>query len=233
MIESTEAVLVVEDDAALREALIDTLSLAGIETRGAADAASALHALEQGPVALVISDIQMPGIDGYRLLSLIKQRRPDLAVVLMTAYGTVSQAVAAMREGATDYLVKPFAAQALIEMAQRHLRERVAPENLIAVDPESRRLLVLAKRIAETEATVLITGESGTGKEVYARLIHDHSPRADAPYVAINCAAIPENMLEATLFGYEKGAFTGALAAHAGKFEQAQGAACCSTRSRK
>ena len=223
MIESTEAVLVVEDDAALREALIDTLSLAGIETRGAADAASALHALEQGPVALVISDIQMPGIDGYRLLSLIKQRRPDLAVVLMTAYGTVSQAVAAMREGATDYLVKPFAAQALIEMAQRHLRERVAPENLIAVDPESRRLLVLAKRIAETEATVLITGESGTGKEVYARLIHDHSPRADAPYVAINCAAIPENMLEATLFGYEKGAFTGALAAHAGKFEQAQG----------
>jgi len=223
MIEPTEAVLVVEDDAALREALIDTLSLAGIETRGAADAASALHALEQGPVALVISDIQMPGIDGYRLLSLIKQRRPDLAVVLMTAYGTVSQAVAAMREGATDYLVKPFAAQALIEMAQRHLRERVAPENLIAVDPESRRLLVLAKRIAETEATVLITGESGTGKEVYARFIHDHSPRADAPYVAINCAAIPENMLEATLFGYEKGAFTGALAAHAGKFEQAQG----------
>ena len=149
--------------------------------------------------------------------------RPDLPVVLMTAYGTVAQAVAAMREGATDYIVKPFDAQALIEMARRQLALRVAPNELVAVDPESKRLVCLARKIAESEATVLITGESGTGKEVYARFIRDHSIRAAAPYVAINCAAIPENMLEATLFGYEKGAFTGALAAHAGKFEQAQG----------
>jgi two-component system response regulator FlrC len=141
----------------------------------------------------------------------------------MTAFGTVAQAVAAMREGATDYIVKPFAAQALIEMALRQLANRIAPKDLIAVDPESKRLVALAKRIAETDATVLITGESGTGKEVYARFIRDHSVRADKPYIAINCAAIPENMLEATLFGYEKGAFTGALAAHPGKFEQAQG----------
>jgi two-component system response regulator FlrC len=141
----------------------------------------------------------------------------------MTAYGTVAQAVAAMREGATDYLVKPFAAQALIELACRLLSNRVATGDVIAVDPESKRLLGLAKRIAETDATVLITGESGTGKEVYARFIRDQSVRFDKPYVAINCAAIPENMLEATLFGYEKGAFTGALSAHAGKFEQAQG----------
>jgi len=143
--------------------------------------------------------------------------------VLMTAYGTVAQAVAAMREGATDYIVKPFDAQALIEMARRQLALRVAPKELVAVDLESRRLVCLARKIAENDATVLITGESGTGKEVYARFIRDHSARAGAPFVAINCAAIPENMLEATLFGYEKGAFTGALSAHAGKFEQAQG----------
>jgi len=149
--------------------------------------------------------------------------RPYLPVVLMTAYGTVSQAVAAMRDGATDYIVKPFDAQALIDMARRQLAARVAPNELIAVDPESKRLVGLARKIAENDATVLITGESGTGKEVYARFIRDNSLRADKPFVAINCAAIPENMLEAGLFGHEKGAFTGALAAHAGKFEQAQG----------
>jgi two-component system response regulator FlrC len=128
-----------------------------------------------------------------------------------------------MREGATDYIVKPFDAQALIDMAQRQLAARVTPNELIAIDPESKRLVGLARKIAENDATVLISGESGTGKEVYARFIRDNSLRANEPYVAINCAAIPENMLEASLFGYEKGAFTGALAAHAGKFEQAQG----------
>jgi two-component system response regulator FlrC len=144
-------------------------------------------------------------------------------VVLMTAYGTIAQAVSAMREGATDYIVKPFDAQALIDMARRQLAARTAPGDLVAADPESKRALALARKIAENDATVLITGESGTGKEVYARYIRDHSSRGDKPFVAINCAAIPDNMLEATLFGYEKGAFTGALAAHAGKFEQAQG----------
>jgi two-component system response regulator FlrC len=182
-----------------------------------------LQLIRSEEIALVISDVQMPGPDGYQLLSSIKRMRPDLPVVLMTAYGTVAQAVAAMREGATDYIVKPFDAQALIDMARRQLALRVVPNELIAVDPESKRLVALARKIAESDATVLIAGESGTGKEVYARFIRDHSSRADAPFVAINCAAIPENMLEATLFGYEKGAFTGALAAHAGKFEQAQG----------
>jgi two-component system response regulator FlrC len=218
-----DAVLVVEDDAALREALVDTLRAAGMATLSAADAQAALQLLSGEDIGLVISDVQMPGANGYELLSSIKRMRPYLPVVLMTAYGTVSQAVAAMREGATDYILKPFDAPALIDMARRQLAARVAPNELIAVDPESKRLVGLARKIAENDATVLITGESGTGKEVYARFIRDNSPRADKPFVAINCAAIPENMLEASLFGHEKGAFTGAQAAHAGKFEQAQG----------
>src|ERR1700691_6263129 len=223
MSKANESVLVVEDDAALREALVDTLRAADLSAISAADAPAALQLLQDEEIALVISDVQMPGPNGYQLLSSIKRLRPDLPVVLMTAYGTVAQAVAAMREGATDYIVKPFDAQALIDMARRQLAQRVMPNDLVAVDPESKRLVSLARKIAENDATVLITGESGTGKEVYARFIRDHSVRAGAPFVAINCAAIPENMLEATLFGYEKGAFTGALAAHAGKFEQAQG----------
>jgi two-component system, response regulator FlrC len=217
-----ESVLVVEDDAALRDALVDTLRAAGLSAVAAPDAPTALQLLQSEDIALVISDVQMPGPNGYQLLASIKRLRPDLPVVLMTAYGTVAQAVAAMREGATDYIVKPFDAQALIEMARRQLALRVAPNELVAADPESKRLISLARKIAENDATVLITGESGTGKEVYARFIRDHSARAGSPYVAINCAAIPENMLEATLFGYEKGAFTGAHGAHAGKFEQAQ-----------
>jgi two-component system response regulator FlrC len=218
-----ESILVVEDDAELREALIDTLRAADLSALSAPDAPTALQLLENEEIALVISDVQMPGPDGYQLLSSIKRLQPDLPVVLMTAYGTVAQAVAAMREGATDYIVKPFDAQALIEMARRQLALRVVPNELVAVDPDSRRMVSLARKIAQNDATVLITGESGTGKEVYARFIRDHSARATAPFVAINCAAIPENMLEATLFGYEKGAFTGALGAHPGKFEQAQG----------
>src|SRR5277367_3172509 len=218
-----ESVLVVEDDAALREALVDTLRAADLSALAAPDAPGALQLLQSEDIALVISDVQMPGPNGYQLLSSIKRLRPDLPVVLMTAYGTVAQAVAAMREGATDYIVKPFDAQVLIDMARRQLSLRVVPNEVVAVDPESQRVISLARKIAQNEATVLITGESGTGKEVYARFIRDHSPRSGKPFVAINCAAIPENMLEATLFGYEKGAFTGALGAHAGKFEQAQG----------
>jgi two-component system response regulator FlrC len=223
MNELNESVLVVEDDAPLREALIDTLRAAGLTTLAASEASEALRLLASEEIALVISDVQMPGPSGYELLSAIKRLRPHLPVVLMTAYGTVVQAVAAMREGATDYIVKPFDAQALIDMARRQLAARVMPNELVAVDPESRRTVSLARKIAATDATVLITGESGTGKEVFARFIRDNSVRSDKAYVAINCAAIPDNMLEATLFGYEKGAFTGALAAHAGKFEQAQG----------
>jgi two-component system, response regulator FlrC len=223
MSDVVESVLVVEDDAALREALTDTLRAAGLAALSADSAPAALAILREHEIALVITDVQMPGGDGYELLTAVKRLRPDMPVVLMTAYGTVAQAVAAMRQGATDYIVKPFDAQALITMAQRQLAARITPHDLIAVDPVSKRVASLARKMAESDATVLITGESGTGKEVYARFIRDHSLRGDKPFVAINCAAIPENMLEASLFGYEKGAFTGAQNAHAGKFEQAQG----------
>jgi len=166
MSHANESVLVVEDDAALREALVDTLRAADLPALSAPDAPGALQLLQSEDIALVISDVQMPGPNGYQLLSSIKRLRPDLPVVLMTAFGTVTQAVAAMRAGATDYIVKPFDAQALIDMAKRQLALRVAPNEVIAADPESKRLIALARKIADNDATVLITGESGTGKEV-------------------------------------------------------------------
>src|ERR1700694_154057 len=155
MSKTNESVLVVEDDATLREALVDTLRAAGLSALAAPDAPSALQLLESEEIALVISDVQMPGPNGYQLLSSIKRLRPDLPVVLMTAYGTVAQAVAAMREGATDYIVKPFDAQGLSETARRQLALRVAPKELVAVDAQSKRLICLARKIAENDATVL------------------------------------------------------------------------------
>ncbi len=226
-------VLVVEDDAALREALIDTLGAAGIPALAAHDAQSALQLLASEEIGLVISDVQMPGANGYELLSSIKQLRPYLPVVLMTAYGTVAQAVAAMREGATDYIVKPFDAQALIGMAQRQLAARVMPNELVAVDPESKRSLGLARRIAENDATVLITGESGTGKEVYARFIRDHSARADKPFVAINCAAIPETCSKPVFSATRRGRSPALSLLTPVSSNKRKAALCCSTKSRK
>ncbi len=218
-----ETVLIVEDDASLREALSDTLSLAGYEVMSAANGQDALSTIEQTPVRLIVSDVQMEPMDGYELLRNVRSRQPNTPVVLITAYGTIQKAVEAMRHGAADYLVKPFEAETLVTMVSRHAVADTSGDDLIAVDPRSRETVALAQRVATTEATVMITGESGTGKEVIARFMHSCSKRADGPFVAINCAAIPENMLEAVLFGYEKGAFTGAYQSTPGKFEQAQG----------
>ncbi len=215
-------VLVVEDDADLREALSDTLELAGLRVIAAADGVAALDCLRDADIRLVVSDVRMARLDGERLLRRIKACSPDLPVVLMTAYGTIESAVQAMRAGASDYLVKPFEAQVLVETVNRFINAPIADDDLVAADPRTRELAALARRVAASEVTVMVTGESGTGKEVFARYIHRYSPRAQGPFVAINCAAIPENMLEATLFGYEKGAFTGAYQARPGKFEQAQ-----------
>ncbi|MCW9058335.1 MAG: sigma-54 dependent transcriptional regulator [Gammaproteobacteria bacterium] len=217
-------VLIVEDDPALREALSDTLELAGYPVTVACDGQGALERLEQLDIGMVVSDVNMGRMDGHALLARIRAQAPDLPVVLMTAYGTIEKAVEAMRDGATDYLVKPFEAGVLVDMVSRYLPgERRLESGLVAEDERSRQLAALATRVAATDATVMICGESGSGKEVFARFIHEHSPRNAKPFVAINCAAIPENMLEAVLFGYEKGAFTGAYRAQAGKFEQAQG----------
>lgn len=219
---SAAAVLVVEDDNSLREALCDTLEMAGIEVRAVADGSAALKIIEHENVSVVVSDVHMKPMDGHALLQKLKAANPNLPVVLMTAYGSVENAVRAMRDGASDYLVKPFEADVLLNMVNRYLTQKGAARDLIAEDEKTMRVVSLAERVAASDATVMINGESGTGKEVIARHIHNCSARATGPFIAINCAAIPENMLEAVLFGYEKGAFTGAYQATAGKFEQAQ-----------
>jgi two-component system response regulator FlrC len=215
-------VLVVEDDSDLRGALCDTLELAGYEVSSTDQGQSALDKLANESFGLLLSDLQMRPMNGHTLMKKARALLPDLPILLMTAYGTVQGAVEAMHEGASDYLIKPFEADDLLDRVQRYIRTAPTTENMVAVDKSSRDLLSLSRRVADTDATVLINGESGTGKEVLARFLHDNSTRHDKPFVAINCAAIPENMLEATLFGYEKGAFTGASQAYAGKFEQAQ-----------
>lgn len=216
-------ILIVEDDDELREALCDTLELDGFSVVSASSGNAGLEALESHPIALVVSDIQMPKMDGIDMLVRIKASHPEMPVILMTAYGTIQKAVEAMRLGANHYLVKPFAASTIVETVKRFLPADLPSDGLVASDPCTVKTLELARRVAASEATVMLSGESGTGKEVFARFIHRHSARAEGPFVAINCAAIPENMLEAVLFGHEKGAFTGAVTARAGKFEQAQG----------
>ncbi|MBV1922304.1 MAG: sigma-54 dependent transcriptional regulator [Pseudomonadales bacterium] len=218
-------VMVVEDDASLREAIVDTLEMDEISVIEASDGEEALALLKQNNVSLVVSDVNMPRLDGYQLLRKMATEWPELPVLIMTAYGSISNAVEAIQNGAIDYMEKPFSTQTLLGTVRRHLPIE-KPENSddpVAVDPETVRLFQLAKKVASTDSTVMIMGESGTGKEVLARFIHNNSSRSDKPFIAINCAAIPENMMEAMLFGHEKGAFTGAHQSHAGKFELANG----------
>ena len=216
-------ILVVEDDDALRDALLITLEAAGHHVAGVDGGPAALVALARDPFSMVVSDLRMDPMDGLTLLGEIRSQHPGLPVLLMTAFGDVDKAVAAMRGGACDFMLKPFEPKTLIEQIARYAVPPPPADGVIAADPKTRETLLLAARVAKTDATVLLTGESGVGKEVFARYIHDQSARAGGPFVAINCAAIPDNLLEATLFGYEKGAFTGAQTAQAGKFEQANG----------
>ncbi|MDX5362847.1 MAG: sigma-54 dependent transcriptional regulator, partial [Pseudazoarcus pumilus] len=223
MSESAIRLLVVEDDAALRDAVCMTLELAGHHVTGVDGGPAALQAIEREPFNLVISDLRMQPMDGLQLLGAIRARLPQMPVLLMTAYGDVEKAVAAMRGGACDFLMKPFEPEALLGHIRRYAAQPVSADDVVSGDARTQQLLQMAARVAASDATVLLNGDSGTGKEVFAHYIHAHSPRAGQPFVAINCAAIPENLLEATLFGYEKGSFTGAQVAQAGKFEQAQG----------
>ena len=223
MSDKSQTILVVEDDPNLREAISDTLELAGRPVLSAPGGEEALEILGREKVSIVVSDVRMMPMDGITLLKEIRLRHPRLPVLLMTAYADVDRAVEAMRSGACDFLLKPFEPGALLAQIDKYaLPEPGAITDVVAYDPASANLFGIAARVAQTDATVLLTGESGVGKEVVARFIHRNSSRAQGPFVAINCAAIPESLLEATLFGYEKGAFTGAQSAQAGKFEQAQ-----------
>lgn len=218
---SHSSIMIVEDDSDLREALSDTLKLAGYHVLEAHNGNIALDILNNEEVNMVVSDVQMDGMDGETLLKRIKANYPEIPVVLMTAYGTIQKAVEAMQNGAVDYLVKPFEAEVLVNMVSRYVSSSEEAAEFVAEDQRTRDVLALAQRVADSDATVLINGESGTGKEVFANAIHQFSNRKNGPFIAINCAAIPENMLEAMLFGYEKGAFTGAYKSSPGKFELA------------
>ncbi len=219
---NTVKVLLIEDDNALKDAIEVTLLAASYEVSAYTNAEEALSAFKREHFDAVITDVHMAGMNGHDLLINIRQIDQQVPVLLMTAYGNVVYAVKAMRSGATDYLEKPFAPEVLVSFLERHVTQSALESGPIIEDPESVKLFRMARRVAETQASVMLMGPSGSGKEVVARYIHDHSTRKNHPYVAINCAAIPENMLEATLFGYEKGAFTGAHQACPGKFEQAQ-----------
>ncbi|HQU98279.1 MAG TPA: sigma-54 dependent transcriptional regulator [Nitrosomonas sp.] len=217
-------ILVVEDDQDLLEAVCTTIQLSGYEAIPAANGQDALNVIQMQPIGMVVSDVQMKPMDGLTLLKKIKSLHPDLPVLLMTAYREIDKAITAMRSGACDYLLKPFEPDNLLVYIKRYALPEYDQDNaVIANDPKTRALLSLAKRVAKSPATVMLTGESGCGKEIVASYIHRHSLRASQPFIAINCAAIPENLLEATLFGYEKGSFTGATQAQPGKFEQAEG----------
>lgn len=217
-------VLIVEDDSSLCEALCDTLEIEGYRVMAARQGNEALGKLAKNAFKLVVSDVQMPVMDGFQLLHNMRMHYPATPVLLMTAYGTIPKAVEAMQSGAADYLIKPFEAKTLVDKVAPMIVSANGPvKDGVIADGKMKQLYALSERVAKTEVTVLLEGESGTGKEVLARYIHQQSACHDGPFVAVNCAAIPENMLEAMLFGYEKGAFTGAVQASAGKFEQAQG----------
>lgn len=218
-------VLVVEPDQALREILTTTLVAANYPVETAENGEQALTSLKNNDqIALILSDMHMQTMTGHQLLKKSKSNYPKIPFVLMTANGTIADAVQIMHDGAADYLTKPFAAESLIDVVTRFIPVlKDNDDSLIAVDDKSVQLSQVAKRVALTDVSVMISGESGVGKEVVSRFIHQNSARANGPFIAINCAAIPESMLESELFGYDKGAFTGAYQSKVGKFEQAQG----------
>jgi two-component system NtrC family response regulator len=232
-------IVVVDDEPAQRELIGGFLRKHGHEVFLAASGPEALAHVKDRQVDLVLSDCRMPGMSGPELLPGIKAVNPEIPLILMTAYGTVETAVEAMKDGAADYLAKPLDLEELLlrvarvverarlktEVRDLHARlvERHRLEGIIGESGRMQEVLALAKRVAPSDATVLIRGESGTGKELIARAIHFNSPRANGPLVNLNCAALPEQLLESELFGHEKGAFTGAIAQRKGRFEQADG----------
>src|SRR5436305_14617141 len=229
--------LIVDDEPANLDSLERIFAREGYRTLRAESAAAALDLLRGEPVDVVRTDLMMPGLSGQELLRGVRAVAPEAEVVLMTAYGTVEAAVAAMKDGAYDFLTKPLKRHAVLKSVQqamekrrlvqenKQLRARLAgaEQRIVGQSPSLRATLDIIRQAAPSSATVLLLGESGTGKELFARALHEHSARASGPFVPINCAAIPETILEAELFGYERGAFTGAVQRKEGRIERASG----------
>ncbi|MDW8051975.1 MAG: sigma-54 dependent transcriptional regulator [Armatimonadota bacterium] len=231
-----ETILVVDDELNIRRVLERAFTKEGYQVLTAEGGHQALRLLEEHPCNLMLTDVVMPDMTGLELLKRARQKHPHLQVILMTAYGTIPTAVEAMRAGAYDFLTKPLDFEVLRKVVRNALRESASPTPaagrkrartkqtvFIGESPAIREILKTVERVADTRTTVLITGESGTGKELIARLLHERSSRADKPFVAVSCAAIPETLLEVELFGAVKGAYTGAETDRIGKFEAANG----------
>ncbi|MHC4512274.1 MAG: sigma-54-dependent transcriptional regulator [Planctomycetota bacterium] len=229
-------ILIVDDQAAVREELAYALSFEGFETVEAKDGEAALAAAGDGDFAVVLLDIKMPGLDGMQVLSQLRKDHPSLPVVMISGHGDIETAVVAVKQGAYDFLPKPFDTDRVLVSVNnalrlrdltrenRNLRSQLAREHQILGESEGiQEIHRIIERVAPTEAAVLITGENGTGKELVARQLHARSDRGQGPFVAVNCAAIPSELIESELFGHEKGAFTGAAAARPGHFEVAHG----------
>jgi len=233
------SVLVVDDDAAMREMLLSLLEEHGLAAQAARSAREAVERVRETEFDAVLSDIRMPERTGLELLGELRDVRPDLPVILMTAFGSIDSAVEAMRVGAFDYITKPFKRDEVMVVLERAFSQRALEEenrrlrravdqtsafgDLIGRSPAMRELFALIRKIADNRSSVLITGESGTGKELIAQLVHDESTRAPGPFIAVNCGAITESLLESELFGHARGAFTGAAQDRVGLFEAANG----------
>ena len=232
--------LVADDDLANLESLKRIFAREGISALAVTNGADALAVIRQAPIEVLITDLMMPGMTGTELLKAVKSVRPEIEVILLTAYGTVETAVTAMKEGAYDFITKPPKRQDILKVVRRAFdRVSLVAENralkaslaaltggervLVGQSPAFRRVMEMMHLAAPSTATILLLGESGTGKELFARAIHENSPRAQKPFIPINCAGIPESLLESELFGYEKGAFTGAISRREGRFERAAG----------
>jgi DNA-binding NtrC family response regulator len=231
-------ILVVDDEPDMRTALSHALHRSGFSVESVANGTEAVVKCKKNTYSLVITDVKMPAMNGLELLGTVKKLSPQIPVIMITAYGTINSAVEAMQEGASDYILKPFSIETLeaavkkaVDSTNGNGKKNVGgavpngsstPKPIISEDSDLLELLSLAQNVASSQATVLIQGESGTGKELLAGFIHCHSHQKEGPYVAVNCAALPENLAESELFGHEKGAFTGAVQRKIGKFELAK-----------
>ena len=226
-------ILIVDDEPSIRKVLAAHLTRDGYEVQTASDGGEGIQALKDQHVHAVVTDMQMPGIGGLELLDWCRVNQPGLPVIIITAYGTVHSAVEAIKLGAHDYVTKPFdrdelkliiaKAVATEHASAQHLSAATGRFDIIGQNATMQRVYSLIEKVAASPTTVLITGESGTGKELVARALHDQSDRCDGPFITVNCGAIPENLFESELFGYEKGAFTGAVSSKPGRFELADG----------